>query len=170
MQFTEAQGKVLDAFQQRGLRKIMGIPPTFIDRSTTNEEVCKLANAARGCDDDKTKATIIPFTETIKQRKTSLLGHIIRAGERDSRDPMYQVTFEGTNLKPRTTAYRRVGKPRHKWHTDTLASAWQYMEQQKGTNTKYNGDHDQRIGIKRAAIDREKPFHRTKNEIRMQKR
>ena len=35
----------LDAFQQKGLRQIMGIQPTFIDRSMTNKKVTDYANA-----------------------------------------------------------------------------------------------------------------------------
>ena len=164
LQFTTAQGNPLDAFQQRGLRKILGIAPTYIDRSHTNEEVIRLANIAKGCDEDETKTKIIPLTETIKQRKQRLLGHVIRAGHRDPRDPMYQVTFENSSLQPRTTACRRVGKPRHKWHTDTMQSAWEAMNANSERERPYTGDDRQREEIKQRAIARQTPFDRTKNE------
>ena len=87
LQFTEAQGRQLDTFQQRGLRKILGIAPTFIDRTNTNEDVLQIANKEKGADKDPTKAKIIPVTQMIENRKNALLGHVIRAGERDPRDP-----------------------------------------------------------------------------------
>ena len=40
-----SQKKKLDAFQQKGIRQIMGIQPTFIDRTMTNEKVLDMANA-----------------------------------------------------------------------------------------------------------------------------
>ena len=40
-----AQKKRLDAFQQKGLRQIMGIQPTFIDRAMSNKKVLDYANA-----------------------------------------------------------------------------------------------------------------------------
>ena len=38
-QFTKNAAGKLDAFQMKGIRKILKIPPTFIDRSWTNEKV-----------------------------------------------------------------------------------------------------------------------------------
>ena len=33
----------------------------------------------------------------------------------DNNDPLKQVTFENDNLKIKTPAYRRVGRPRKQW-------------------------------------------------------
>ena len=44
LQFSDALATKLNSFQQKGLRKILGIPPTFIDRSNTNEKVFEEAN------------------------------------------------------------------------------------------------------------------------------
>ncbi len=164
LQFTEAQGKHLDTFQQIGLRRILGIPPTYIDRSHTNEEVFKIANTAKGCDEDKKKTKIIPITETIQKRKITLLGHVIRAGNRDKNDPMYQVTFESKDLAPKMTAYRRVGRPRNKWHQDTMEQAWAKIHHNGSHIPKYTGNEKQRQILQKSAIDRTYPFEQSKNE------
>lgn len=100
----------------------MGIAPTYIDRSHTNAKVFHIANEEKGANADTNKAKIIPITETNTNRNNTLLGHVIRAGNRDLKDPMYQVTFDDESLKPKRTTYRRAGRPRHKWHDYTLES------------------------------------------------
>ena len=77
---------------------------------------------------------------------------------------MYQVTFENQTLKPKTTAYRRVGRPRHKWHEKALEAAWQKMSAERTQRQPYEGTELQRNKIKKAAVDRVKPFAKTKAE------
>ena len=123
-----------------------------------------MANVEKGWFDDKTKTKIIPLTQVLAKRKASLLGHVIRAGQRNRHDPMYEVTFEDDTLKPKTTAFRRAGKPRHTWHHDNLNYAWQQLEQTQTLNTEYRGLEHQRLKIKEAAIQRRYPFEMSKNE------
>ena len=78
------------------------------------------------------KLKIIQLSEILKIRKVALLGDVIRPGIRDANDPMYQATFEAPTLlpkTPKTTAHRRVGRPRNKWHTDTMQEACGRTEQ-----------------------------------------
>jgi hypothetical protein len=166
LQFTEGQGKQLDAFQQRGLRKILGIAPTYIDRGHTNEKVIELANIAKGAHEDKTKTKIMPLTEIIKNRKNTLLGHVIRAGDRDCNDPLFQATFESANLQPRRATHRRVGRPRKKWHDTTMESAWHKLDNTITQGQNYTGTLIQRKEIQKAAVDRKPPFQPTKNEAK----
>ena len=56
LQLTPADLKRLDAFQQRGLRRILGFLPTHLDRTATNQRVLERAR-----------------TETMKRRPTQ--GH-----------------------------------------------------------------------------------------------
>ena len=165
LQFTETQGKQLDTFQQRGLRKILGIAPTYIDRSHTNKDVIELANKEKGADTDPTKTKIIPLTETIKNKKNTLLGHVIRAGHRNAQDPLFITTFEDQDLNPKTSNHRRVGGPRLKWHSETMTAAWSELPADITRETIYTGLPEQRRKIRQAAIDRTKPFQRTKNEL-----
>ena len=116
----------------------------------------RIANDKKGWSAGSSVTKIIPVTETIKRRKMTILGHVIRAGNRDPTDPMYQVTFEDPSLKPKTSAYRRVGRPRRKWHQETMNQAWQSMQQNEPTNHDfagtYAGTEGQRLKIKSRAI------------------
>ena len=61
-------------------------------------------------------------TYTLKYKRRSLLGHIIRT---DDNDPLKQVTFSNDDLNPLTPAVRRTGRPRQKWIELTLRDAYE---------------------------------------------
>ena len=75
----------------KGLRKILDIPPTIIDRSNTDDIVIQKSNDILKT--EKSTTTIKRLTETLRQRRLTLLGHIIRA---DPGDPMRRITFQPT--------------------------------------------------------------------------
>ena len=62
---TTGQKRKLDAFQQKGLRQIMGIQPTFIDRSMTNKKVMFYANAIMF-----EMSNLEEYEELVKKRRT----------------------------------------------------------------------------------------------------
>ena len=108
---TQALSKSLDAFQLRSLRKILKRPPTFIDRSCTNQKILEEATAiafpTRG--DNR---QIIRFSDYHMNRRCKLLGHIIRSS---NDDPMRQVSFVDSTASRVDYGTKRVGKPRQNW-------------------------------------------------------
>ena len=103
IQCTENQLQKLNVFQMKGLRNILGVPPTFMDRSWTNRKV--LDTIFVGTKTHGKNITII------KLKRIALLGHIIRS---DMNDPLKQVTYEHDDLNIFTPARTRVGRPRKK--------------------------------------------------------
>ena len=95
-----------------------------------------------------------------------MLGHVIRAGDRDDRDPLYRVTCSDKDIAPKTTATRRVGRPRHKWHDSTMTMAWDKITTNKTHNQEYTGSARQRKIIKETALQREYLFQKTTDEKR----
>ena len=87
--------KDLDVFQMRGFRKILGIQPTYMDRSNSNEEVFRKLR------EDHNLPHILPLTVLLQKRRVTLLGHIIRAGNRNSNDPAFQATFDSNAFQPK---------------------------------------------------------------------
>ena len=79
LHLTQAVANKIDAFQMRGLRKILKIPPTFVDRRNTNkkvlEEATKIAYNAEG-----DHRQVRQFSVVHSERKAKLLGHIARCG------------------------------------------------------------------------------------------
>ena len=114
IQLNQSELHRLDAFQIKGYRKILHIPPTSVDRTMTNASVKELIQSHYG-------VTVIEFSKLWLKRKFQLLGHIIRS---DPQDPMRQVLFLPISLVPRTEHARRVGKPRAHWLIETYADAY----------------------------------------------
>ena len=87
-----------------GYRRILHLPPTYIDRTMTDDHVKY-----------QTRSHLITeirmFSSTWLQCKISLLGHI----RSEPNDPMRQVLFEKGTLIPRLEFCKRPGKPRQQW-------------------------------------------------------
>ena len=98
----------LDTFQMKVLRKIWGAPPTFIDRTNTDESVRQRIK-------DEFEMELSPLREVLKERRLKLLGHIIRPEEDD---PLKEVTFNRDTMEVKSVGLRRVGRPKTHWiHT-----------------------------------------------------
>jgi hypothetical protein len=108
---TEKDCDRLDAFQYRGLRKILKIKHPYWSR-VSNAEVLRTANQRAHMIGQK-EITTISSKLILKQIK--LYAHLIRA---PPEDPMKQVSMkeDGTRFQ---AAFRRVGRPRTKWYTVT---------------------------------------------------
>ena len=134
----------------KGLRKRLGLPPN-IDRTWTNDKVLYKANKDVGVEFpllDRRKINNVTYT--LKKKRLSLLGHIIRT---DDNDPIKQVTFANNGLEPLTAALRRVGRPRQKWIELTLKDAYEDF-----SDNAYTGTRSQIIKIRKRATDRKQPF------------
>ena len=113
IQLTSQDISKLNAFQMKGLRRILKIPPTFVDRTATNQHVLDVLQTTHNIH-------IELFSHTWKNRKLKLLGHILRS---NPQDPMRQVLFEPHTFVPRIE-YRRPGKPRLSWLQETFKEAF----------------------------------------------
>ena len=94
IQLTQNEKERINAFQMKGIRRILQIPPTHIDRTQTNELVMKQASKEA---DKKDGKSIMKFTDMWLKLKLKLLGHLLRA---HWSDPLHQVTFENSSKKP----------------------------------------------------------------------
>ena len=118
---TESAGKLLNTFQLKGLRKILQLHTTFINRSNTNEYVYKRANEVTNAPSAGIHRKIKPLTEALGERRLKLLGHVLR---RDRQHPLHQAAFKTQSALPRETEQRRVGRPRQFWTTTNMEKAW----------------------------------------------
>lgn len=111
VQLTEAMYKKIDAFQLRGLRKILKMQTTFMNRANTNKKVYEAATQAAYARVEDHRQ-VKPFSEYHKQKKANLLGHILRA---DAEDPLRQVSFQPGTAYRVEYGKKRIGKPRQNW-------------------------------------------------------
>ena len=138
---TQATIKRLDTLQLKGLRKILKLTTTYVNRANTNEGVLELANAAlRTADDNK---TVLLFSEAYRRRKIALYQDILG---RDNTDPVKQCTMDVETLKDKRFAANRVGRPRLKWNAVTAEEFWQETKQTRAAHlrtVKYDGNREQ---------------------------
>ena len=108
---TDAMSKKLDVFHLKGLRQILKMQTTFVNRANSNVKVLEEASKhAYPSPDDNRKVTL--FSVQHKERKAKLLGHIARA---DSNDPLRMATFQAGSCSRIPYGKKRIGKPRQNW-------------------------------------------------------
>ena len=101
-QLTPAQQKRLEIFHLKGLRKILKIKTTFVDRTKSHAEVYRLANEKikEHCPERKKPKTIIPFSHAYKNAKTKRIAKIFKL---DRQHPVRFATFKTTTSTPTNT-------------------------------------------------------------------
>ena len=183
---TEGVANTLDAFHLKGLRKILEMKTTYIDRENTNEKVYKNAqtvlrtkNLQKAPSLQKANAwldrQVRPITEILQEKKFNLLGHVIR---RDQNHPLQLVTFDtgrhpsnGAALTIKATrGPRRKGRPRLSWTHENMSKAWLHIRdkpdavppQLRGTEYDNKNAEMNRI-LARRAEQYATPFQGSKN-------
>ena len=116
IQLTQSDVVKLNAFQMTGVRRILHLPTTFIDRSITNQRVIDSLR-------DNHQICIHLFSQTWLKRKLKLFGRILRTS---SDDPLRQGLFEYNTFIPRIE-YRRPGKPRTSWLFQAFKEAFEML-------------------------------------------
>lgn len=141
---TQSLRKKLEAFQLRGLRQILKIPTTFVDRRWTNTKVFELASQTAYPLDPNRK--VRPITIDLDERRVRLAGHILRA---PNCDPLRQVSYEPNSAEPKHIGKRRVGRPRQQWVFKSNEDIHALH-----SHTQYEADPFQNDAILRAANNR----------------
>jgi hypothetical protein len=104
---TVAQQRRLNGFQNRCLRKVIGVAPAYISR-ISNATVIERANYRTA-------------TCLLLKRRLQLFGKVLRA---PSGHPLRDACFIPHTLIPATDRYvRRVGRPCKEWIKETIAEA-----------------------------------------------
>ena len=137
-QLTNKCLKRIDAFQIRGLRKILGLKHTYWDRTATNSRILEEATEItyrQGTEEQKRRnqhKEVRKFSKTYQIRREKLLGHIIRTGDDD---PLRQVALQSGSARPIERGRRRAGHPRERWADSTMKKVW---KQYRGLAPKQN--------------------------------
>ena len=128
VQVNDSLKQKIDAFQLKGLRQILRIQTTYVDRANTNEHVFDTANRAinenrgRG----RTPKYIIPISEYYESQRRKFIIEIITT---ENEDPITSICIDKETLKLNSYNSRRVGRPRNNWWTQAIANYWNYLRQ-----------------------------------------
>ena len=102
---TQAMLNKISAFQLRGLRSILNLEPTFVNRRNTNEFVLRMASEKAGHE-------VKLFSELLLDKRVKLSGHLLRATDSD---PMRQVVYSPQSANAYPIGKRRVEAPMQQW-------------------------------------------------------
>ena len=103
----------LNAFQQRGLRRILGVPSSYIDRTFTNAKVFEMVSEYR-------RTPQLSVADLYYRQQLKFVGHLLRC---DGNDPMRRLIVTPQN-EIAAPLYRRPGRPRNSWSFHALQRAW----------------------------------------------
>ena len=125
----------LDAFQMKGIRKIMHMPTTYIDRSYSNKRVWEEAAAEIGDGGTKGLQRLSEYHEHSRIRLLCKLitNRHVEAGA--------AATFDAETLRPHDYGKRRVGRPRLNWYQCTMESLWE-LAKRSSESIRYAGAID----------------------------
>ena len=124
----------LDTLQLKGLRKILNIKSTFIERANNNASVFTRANQAKNPQHVDGK-DLVPFSRYVKSRQHALLAHTIRAS---NDDPLRESTLQADTAYPCMIGKRRVGRPRDNWTWNALEQL--FILNNLGTTADFRAD------------------------------
>ena len=120
MYIDKGQCKRLDAFQAKGIRKILGWQSTYIDRRNTNKRLRKAAGVLLHRENPQGKVRVEPISKEIRSQQIKYMGHLLR----ETKDEVTKrVTFVGEHT-PNLDWKMRAGRPRGQWITHILRKIW----------------------------------------------
>ena len=130
-----AHKQQLDAFYLRGLRQIMGMKTTFIDRTNTNKRV--YLNAACILAQKEIQNPLLPLSSQWEIRRQRLLAFLNspHAAQPEIKATFYfPPSFEFQQVRaqdswrPNSTIWaRRIGRPRGFWVREIIHQIWKNM-------------------------------------------
>ena len=143
LEIPDAQMSRLEAFHYKGLRQILRMDTTFINRANANDEVLRRANLATRLRNNSHNA-VCKISETLIYQRIALIGNILR---QDHTHPLRNVSFCPNSAIPFEVMFRRVGRPRRKWLDSSLGFVWDFLR----PNTEFSQSNEQLTYILNAA-------------------
>ena len=116
----------LNTMQLKGLRQILNITTTYIDRTHTNEFVFNQGQAQM-----KAGKTLKSFSESYQEKRMKYMGHLLR--QTDDAPEKFATLHTHTPF-PQINPIRRVGAPRINWAEETMKMAWKTIYEQMEEN------------------------------------
>ena len=152
VQVNDSLKTKIDAFQLKGLRQILKMQTTYVNRLNTNKEVFRRADEAVNSYQARQtnvegifrkKRSIIPISEYYEQQRRKLFIEIVT---RNLDDPIRGACCD-ENLQLIEHGKKRVGRPRNNWWEHTLINFWDYLRKEHNVEYRYT------------ALDRRNPIH-----------
>ena len=109
---SKADANKIDAFQMRGLRKILKIKHPYWSK-VSNKKLLEIANDKLR--EERDKKCLERLSNRLIERQIVLVAHTIRL---DEQDPLKRISIDETGGRVKAD-FRRAGRPRTKWYDTT---------------------------------------------------
>jgi hypothetical protein len=119
----EPEKKRLDAFQLKGLRKIMHMQTTFVNRQNTNQKVYETVN--NKLEEEGARKPLKQFREMYKEACTKRAARTLKASPSDQ---ARRITFETDSIRPRAFGNKKVGRPKQQWAETATRDLWDTLQ------------------------------------------
>ena len=122
VQVNDSLKQKIDAFHLKGLRQILGIQTTYVDRTNTNEHVYNSANhrAINQSNGGRGEVKhVIPISEYYENQRRKIVIEIIT---QDESNPITSICIDTDTLKLKSYNNKRVGRPRNNWWEQAIAT------------------------------------------------
>ena len=113
----------------KSLRRILNVPPTFIDRTQTNQVVREQVeqygvDATNFSQVWKNQKLKLLFRSTFPQSPVHHAQIIWTYSSSNHKDPLRQVLFSYNSFAPRNIPLKRRGRPKLDWLQETIKDAY----------------------------------------------
>ena len=147
-QLTTSNQRRIEVFQLKGLRKILKMNTTHVDRTNSNAEVFRRANDLIKSEtaDGKIPKIVKPF---VKCYLDSRMKRLTRIYKMNRKHPVRHITLgpdPDDNCVPWNPPNRRVGRPRFNWVTETVGDIWATIRHDSPNTTQI---YDRKVANKR---------------------
>jgi hypothetical protein len=132
----------LNTFQLKGLRQILRMVTTFVDRTNTNtrvlEEATKAVNTSSSGMVNNGRGVEL-LSETHTQRRIKLAGRVLRLADNDARR---FTTYHAGSGRVKKKLKKRTGRPKINWGDVTHARIWERIRDELGEQEEIGDPHD----------------------------
>ena len=125
VRLTPALLTKLKSVQMRGLRKILNLDHTFVNRRNTNAYVLQKANVFKNPQNRPNK-NIRTFEEYVNEKQEVLLKHVVRESPSS---PLREAMLKYKSPLPVEPHIRRVGRPKVSWVHNVYERIWKKSKQ-----------------------------------------
>ena len=126
-QLTNALKAKFDTFQLKGLRQILRMQATYMNRANTNEKVYQ--QATEHLAEKHPDKQVQRLSAYIDEKGLKLLGHLLRAMDDD---PVRASCLRSGTAAPKHLDVKRTGRPRQSWMETKMQEAWRLSRMQNG--------------------------------------
>ena len=126
VELTQAGLHRLNVFQLRGLRQILKMTTTYINRENTNVRVLQEAEKSVNAGSRKNPTPFLFLSEVHDKRRVKWCGKVLRLLHDD---PRFFTTYTTGAAKVKKKHTKRVGRPRLNWAEETHKRAWKTTQE-----------------------------------------